>query len=70
MIKVTGQLYWSVWVECPNCKKGIDLADEDHKLDYALSRYIFMSKWDLDCIGLEIICKYCNCEFELEKVEY
>jgi hypothetical protein len=65
------QLDWSLVVECPGCKKDIDLAsgDYDSNSDCRISGSIFNNKWD-DLRGLEITCEKCKHNFELESVEY
>ena len=63
----TATLSWSLDIECPKCKKGIDLADHDD--DSTFSKAIFNNSWD-DLKGEEVQCPHCQHWFEFGKVEY
>ena len=61
-------LSWSLDVECPGCKKDIDLSDCDTD-DFSIARRIFTNEWD-KLQGHEITCPHCTHEFALDSVEY
>jgi ssDNA-binding Zn-finger/Zn-ribbon topoisomerase 1 len=70
MKKATATLYWSLDVECPNCKHDIDLAkDEDFDTEGFFSYCIFNNKWN-EIENSEIECPNCKKTFLLKGVEY
>jgi hypothetical protein len=62
---------WSLSVECPECKKDIDLADGDHDIDSCFSGPLFGNDWD-KINGEEVTCDNpdCECEFVIKEVVY
>lgn len=65
----TAQLDWSLYVYCPKCERGNDLADPQHDTDHDIARHIFSNAWGkLD--GWEVTCEGCGHEFKIKKVEY
>lgn len=66
----TALLDWSLDIECPHCKKGIDLVQYDSVSgDYGIAKKIFTNNWQ-DLEGWKIECPNCEKEFELAGVEY
>lgn len=71
LIKVKAQVDFKVDVECPHCKEAINLIDDGHNDDGAISDIFFSnsSKAWVD-VGFEICCKHCDQEFILDELEY
>jgi len=65
--KVTPQLQWSLYVDCPNCNHQLYLVDHDE--DGCYSHKIFNNQWS-DIKGQNEICSECFEEFEIEEVVY
>lgn len=54
-------------IECPYCKAGIDLVSCDDEGFFANA--IFNNKWD-DLVGEEITCTECDKIIEVSEVSY
>ena len=59
-------LTWSLDVECPQCKKEIDLTDQDDESYF--SGAIFNNHW-ASLKGETVYCEDCDDEFLLSGVE-
>ena len=71
MIKVKGQVDFSVTVECPECGHSFDATDNDD--DNAVTNSLFDANHVKDAWGnlkIELTCAECDCEFELDELEY
>ena len=67
--KPVATLDWSLEVECPACKKEVDLVTVDAENGYSIARLIFGNEWD-KLNDWEVTCPHCLHEFKIEKVEY
>jgi predicted RNA-binding Zn-ribbon protein involved in translation (DUF1610 family) len=72
MEKLTGQLDFSVSVDCPECGADLDIEtfdDDENKLNRALFGEVNKpAKWDN--IGAIYECPECGEKFVLDKIEY
>lgn len=60
-------LSWHLFIDCPECKEHVDLADLHS--DYGLAQKVFNNKWG-DLKGCDVQCPECGHEFKLDGVEY
>jgi len=67
MEKATACLDASLRIECPKCKNGFDLFDDDSDGIYRTP--IFTNSWD-DLKGEDAFCPKCEYEFQIDSVEY
>ena len=60
-------LSWHLFIECPYCKKDIDLVDLDE--DGWISKPIFNNEWD-KLTNQEVNCPQCLKTFKISTIEY
>jgi phage FluMu protein Com len=65
--KNIAELYWSLHMTCPKCKRFFDLTVKDD--DQIFFNAIFNSRWE-DLTGIDIECPQCKHKFVLDGVEY
>lgn len=61
-------LTYTVDIECPKCKKEIDLT-ENNDDDGQISFPLFNNRWD-DAQGVSVTCDHCDHDFELDGMRY
>ena len=71
MKKVKGSVDFSVAVECPECGNSFDAIDNDD--DNVVTSPLFDAnyvKGAWENLQIELTCAECDCEFELDELEY
>lgn len=65
----TALLDWCLYVDCPKCGLGNNLASCLHDTELTIARHIFTNAWD-KLEGWEVTCEGCKHEFVIGGVEY
>ncbi len=68
MEKPSAHLNFSLFVECPKCKKDFDLIRKNDN-DNDISTKLFGPEW-VKLQGWEVVCDYCDHEFKIKEVVY
>jgi hypothetical protein len=69
MDKANARLSWNLFLDCPYCKKLIDMADDIEDDGGWISRPIFENRWE-DLEDEVFDCPYCEKEITIGKIEY
>lgn len=67
MNKATANLTAHLFIDCPKCKHGFDLFDNDDDGIYSMP--IFNNTWR-DLEDEDVICPECDHEFKIKNIEY
>jgi len=63
------EVYYEINVDCPSCKKTMDLTENNFDDDGVFSKPLFTNRWD-EVKGIKIECIHCDNEFKIDGMEY